>query len=171
MPVANRQQTFDVDVDIEPDLRLDSTEPAIEVASCELPRLPRLTDRDRDVGDDAVAGAAKEAVSGTSSARVSASNSAISIPARTAAMPGRRSPSSAASGRHWPTLRPTSQTAQRRTAASAVDWSTSVTGGSEGASPQPSTPLTSRTRTATFSTPSSRPEAITNGRNSGTFNG
>ncbi|MDP6606785.1 MAG: hypothetical protein QF664_11080 [Dehalococcoidia bacterium] len=52
-----------------------------------------------------------------------------------------------------------------------MDWSTSVTGGSEGASPQPSTPLTSRTRTATFSTPSSRPEAITNGRNSGTFNG
>uniref|UniRef100_A0A8R7TNR3 Uncharacterized protein n=1 Tax=Triticum urartu TaxID=4572 RepID=A0A8R7TNR3_TRIUA len=56
-------------------------------------------------------------------------------------------------------------------AASATGWSSAVTEGRAGASPQPTAPLESSTRTATLATSSRREEAMFKGVASGTLSG
>lgn len=66
---------------------------------------------------------------------------------------------------------PASLAQARPTAASAAGWSSAVTEGRTGASPQPTAPLESSTRTATLETDSRREDAMVKGAASGTSSG
>ena len=95
--------------------------------------------------------------------RARASKRAISSPARTVGAPGRIRERSSTSGRHRSASLPVHSRPARRAACNAVVWSSGVTVGRIGISPQPLAPWARSSRTATLRTASSRAPAMENG--------